>query len=196
MPGFFDRPDPQQAVPRDLAPFRQALLNAILGGTTGNNPYGKQRGVPDRQGGGGGLEALLGLATGPNPGGDVLGPLGDVFDTRLNDSISELNASSPGRFSSANIYQQGQLRQRALSDYNLLASQVLEQGRNRQLQALGMLLGPAMGPTFGGPFTQGASGFDSLLGLIGTVGQIPGIGGIFGGRQQAAGTPYSSPTVG
>ena len=34
------------------------------------------------------------------------------------------------------------------------------------MQAIMGLLGPAMGPTFGGPFTQGSSGFDNFLGLL------------------------------
>lgn len=178
MSDFFDRPDPQQAVPRDLDPLRQAILQAILGS-------GGQRKTPtatgwqtqgQTDGGNGGLDALLGFINQDTPGGDVLGPLRESFDSRLNDQIGEMNASTPGRFSSANIYQQGQLRQRSLQDYNTLAAQVLDQGRSRQLQAIMGLLGPAMGPTFGGPFTQGASGFDNLLGLIGTVGQFTGGG--------------------
>lgn len=110
----------------------------------------------------------------------MLGPLGAASNQRLNDQIGALNASSPGRFSSANIYAQGQLRERSQNDFNLLASQVLEHGRDRQLQAIMALLGPAMGPTFGGPFTQGSSGFENFLGLLDTGSNfLPGSG--FGG---------------
>ena len=118
---------------------------------------------------GGVLGALLGLTNSQTPGGDVLGPLSAVFNQNLNDQISGLNASSPGRFSTANLYEQSQLRQRSMNDYNLLASQVLEQGRQRQLQAIMALLGPVLGPTFGGPFTQEASPWENVLGGAQTV---------------------------
>lgn len=190
MPGFFDRPDPQQAVPGDLGGIRQSIIDLLMGGRTGpSKSLGGATYQPGRSGGG--LEALLGFMNEQTPGGDILGPLGEVFNTRLNDNISQMNASTPGRFSSANLYQQGQLRQRSMQDYNLLASQVLNQGRDRQLQAIMGLLNPVLGPTFGGPFTQGSSGFEHLLGGIGAVAQIPGLGGMLGG----GGGPSASRTA-
>lgn len=144
-------------------------------GTTrggGQNPSSRTRSV---------LEDLLGLTSGANPGGDVLGPLSQQYQQNLDYGLSAINASSPGRFSTANTYTQGQFTQRALNDYNVLAAQVLEHGRDRQLQAIMGLLGPVLGPTFGGPFTQNASGFENLLGGIGAVaGGIPGLGGLPG----------------
>jgi len=119
---------------------------------------------------------LLGLIG--NPGAN-LGPLSAQYRDNLDYGLSQINASSPGRFSTANAYTQGQFTQRSLNDYNVLAQQTLEQGRNRQLQAIMALLGPVMGPMFGGPFTQGASPWEDLLGgaqAIAGMG-IPGLGG-------------------
>ena len=171
MSVFFDRPAPKQAVPGDLAGLRDTILRSILGGTAAR----------DQQHRGGVLGDLLGLTSGATPGGDVLGPLRASADTRLNDQINELNASSPGRFSSANIFAQGQLRERSQEDFNLLSAQVLEQGRNRQLAAIQGLLGSALGPTFGGPFTQDPSGWENLLGGISSVANL---GNPFGGSKK------------
>lgn len=115
---------------------------------------------------------LLGLTSGDTPGGDVLGPLAASSNTRLNEQIGELNASSPGRFSSANLYEQGRLRARSQEDFNLLSAQVLESGRNRQLQAIQGLLSSVLGPAFGGPFTQQPSGWENLLGGVEAVGSF------------------------
>lgn len=156
MSGFFNRRPPTQATPRDLGGLRQQSIGAS----------------------GDALTQLLGLIN-QKPGEGVLGPLSNVFNTRLNDQISQLNASSPGRFSTANLFQQGQLRQRSMDDFNLLGSQILERGQDRQLQAIMGLLGPTLGPTFGGPFTQNPSGFEHLLGGISSIAEL--IGAIRGG---------------
>ena len=169
MPEFFDRPDPQQHTPGDLRGVRRDILQLLQGGS----------GLGRLQDNGGGLGILASLFGGGNPAEGVLGPLRASADERLEDQIGQLNASSPGRFSSANLYTQGQLRRGSQNDFNLLSSQVLQQGQDRQLQTLMALLGPTLNPTFGGPFTQGASGFDHLLGGIGTV--LPFIGGGMGG---------------
>lgn len=141
------------------------------------------------------LSGLLGLASNETPGGDVLGPLADQYRQNLDYGLAQINASSPGRFSTANTYMQGQFTQRALNDYNVLAAQVLEQGRNRQLQAIMALLGPVLGPTFGGPFTQGSSVWENLLGGAQVASNFFGGGGGMGGGG-FTGRPYSSPTGG
>lgn len=188
------------------------------------------------------LPALMQQLNATNPGGDVLDPLSAIFGRNLTDQIQQLNASSPGRWSSANIEQQGRLRERSTGDFNLLAQQIMEQGRQRQLQAastLGVLsgqagqnpfqrllgagqlgtqqtqlaqqqsqfsqqqqlqaimaiLGPILGPTFGGPFTQGASGFENLLAAGQTAsGFIPFAGGGGGGQTQLPG--FATPNYG
>lgn len=185
MSNFFNRSDPKQAVPGDLAGGRDAIIRALFGNGgqapgQGGGPIGWMSGQATGQGpqqyrnnlGGTGqgqnsvLNNLLGLTSDQTPGGDVLGPLRASSDQRLNDLITEQNANSPARFSTANAYQNSQLIQRSQQDFNLLGAQVLERGRDRQLQAIMGLLGPVLGPTFGGPFTQNASGFENFLGLI------------------------------
>ena len=200
--GFlFNRPAPKQAVPGDLGGGRQQIINAIFGGGAsgptagglnrsflgaGQLPGGQGPGqyLAANQGGGNVLQQLLGLtgAQGGTPGGDVLGPLYDLNQQHLNDQITQMNSSSPNRFSSTNLYEQGQLRQRSNTDFNALASQVLEHGRDRQLQAIMGLLGPVLGPTFGGPFTQDASLWENLLGGVQAAGSLMG-----GGAGAAAG---------
>lgn len=139
--------------------------------------------APPNLGGAGGqmggvLGQLLGM-TQPGGGQGVLEPLRASSDRRLNDQITQLNASAPGRFSSANLFTQGQLRERSQEDFNLLSAQVLERGEDRRLQAILSVLGPALGPTFGGPFVQNPSGFDNLLGAGQVAGGffMPGMGG-------------------
>ena len=216
MPGFFEQPSPQQAVPGDLEPFRQAIIAALLGtgapgqalpgfGTAFGGIHAPGLSRPTRGPGqppaeiGGLLGELLGLGTNPN---EALGPLRASADQRLQDQIAENNANSPGRFSSAQMYTNSELQRRSNNDFNLLSSQVLEQGRNRQLQAIMALLGPAIGPTFGGPFIQESGGMGALGGLLDIASQfIPG-GGIargllqLGGGGSSGGSPYQSPSFG
>lgn len=189
--GFlFNRPAPQQAVPSDLAGGRNDIIRAIFGATpnAGQTRLGRRYGVGQygqaQQGGGPAgqtqnvLESLLGLTS--NPGAN-LEPLGAQFRQNMDYALSQINGSTPGRFSTANSYIQGQASQRALNDYNVLAANLLEQGRNRQLSAIMGLLGPVLGPMFGGPFTQNASPWENILGGAQTIAQfIPGIGGIPG----------------
>ena len=212
MPGLFDQPAPQQAVPGDLEPFRQAIIAALLGtgapgqalpgfGTAFGGIHAPGLSRPTRGPGqppaeiGGLLGELLGLGTNPN---EALGPLRASADQRLQDQIAENNANSPGRFSSAQMYTNSELQRRSNNDFNLLSSQVLEQGRNRQLQAIMALLGPAIGPTFGGPFTQQASPFQNVLGLLDSASNfLPGGGLNFGGGGGGSGgSPYQSPSFG
>jgi hypothetical protein len=166
MPHFFNRPAPQQAVPGDLSGLRSTILQVLQGGGAAQH----QNGV---------LGQLLGLtgAQGGTPGGDVLGPLSASFHQNLTDALSQIN-NQGGRFSTGNAYLSGQAAQRSLNDFNLLGSQVLEHGRDRQLSAIMGLLGPTLQPTFGGPFTQQSSGFENLLGLANAASNfIPGNGG-------------------
>lgn len=177
------------------------------------------------------MPALQQMLTG-TPGSDVLDPLRAVANRNLNDSLGQMTATAPGRWNTAALYNQGQARTRAEQDFNLLASQIMEQGRQRQLQAantLGVLantagnapfqrlgqateLGQAQtgmslqnqqfgqqqqlqglmailqllgGPTFGGPFTQGASGWENFLGGLQTVSGFMKPGG---GQPQAQGS--------
>ncbi len=209
--GLFNRPAPQQAVPRDLIGGRQQILDVLFGpsqqsygqfanqqrinqisrGKQQANPgayQSYQRYLASQQGGGtagqsmGILGELLGLTSGDTPGGDVLGPLQNVFRQNLDYGISAINAGAPGRFSTGNTYAQGQFTQNALNDFNLVAANVLEQGRNRQLQAIMGLLNPVLGPTFGGPFTQDSSIWENLLGGAGAVAGFLPVGGGRGGR--------------
>lgn len=213
MSDFFSRPAPQQAVPGDLTGGRQQILDALFGPNGGNSPsaaptwspYGANRtrggawtgsisgGANGTSGANSALGQLLGLtgANGGTPGGDVLGPLRAASDQRLNDQISQLN-SQGGRFSTGNLFGNMDLRARSQNDFNLLGAQVLEHGRDRQLQSILALLGPVLGPTFGGPFTQGSSGFDNLLGLINSAsGFIPGTGARGGTGGGSLGGPTS-----
>lgn len=104
----------------------------------------------------------------------MLNPLRQVSDDRLKTNISKIN-SQGGRWSSANLYQQGGAVQQSQNDFNLLASQILERGQDRRMQGIMGLLGQTLGPTFGGPFTQGSSGFENALGLLSIL--FPGGGG-------------------
>lgn len=172
-------------------------------------------GAPEQQAYQNALGPLQHILSGAGAG--VLDPLTASFHQNLQDQLSQLNASTPGRFSTANLYQQGQTRQRAMNDFNLMGSNLLQQGaqnqlgaantlgalagnagqasfgraatatglgqqqtgmaQQQQMQALMALLGPALGPAFGGPFTQGSSPFESLLGGGSILGQLFGGGG-------------------
>jgi hypothetical protein len=60
------------------------------------------------------------------------------------------------------------------------ASQVGNQQQGQQMQALLALLAPMMGATYGGPMTQGTSGFQDLMSLVQTIGPLiaaPATGG-------------------
>jgi len=77
-----------------------------------------------------------GLGTASNiPGFDVLNAAGPVFQRQLTESLARTRNVGP-RFSSTADAQARLLEQQGLSDFNLFAQQVLEQGRNRQLQGI------------------------------------------------------------
>jgi len=91
------------------------------------------------------MPALLAQLSGV-PGSDVLDPLRAISGRNLEDSLTQMRAGVPNRMSSAALWQEGATRQRSAQDFNLLASQIMEQGRARQIQAaqmLGVLSGQA-----------------------------------------------------
>ena len=72
--------------------------------------------------------------------------------------------------------------QAGMGGYNraMGAAQLGGQQQNQQMQALMSLLGPMMGATYGGPMTQGPSGWSELMSLIQTIGPLiaaPATGG-------------------
>lgn len=156
-----------------------------------NQPNNLVRQIQAMQGGGAAgqtqnaLQTLLGLTNQPVD----LAPLQAQFRDNLDYAMSAINASSPGRFSTANAYTQGQASQRAINDYNVLAANLMEQGRNRQLNAIMGLLGPVLGPMFGGPFTQDASPWENILG------GAQSIAGLAGGIPSFAGLPFVNPSL-
>lgn len=160
----------QQAVPGDVRGFRgqgisqaQNLLPLLGALAQGQNVSGLQRmgtnslsqflsqPAPEMRALEISLPALQAQLSG-SPGQQVLGPLQQVFNRNLTDQLQATSASAPGRFSSGLLEQQGRLRERSMQDFNLLASQVLEQGLARQLQAastLGLLSSQAGQQPFG-----------------------------------------------
>ena len=201
--GFFRQPAPQQAIPQDLRGFRQGMVGqgndwlSLLSGIGGGQATDLQRlsggnylqqylqANPEQQALDQSLPALLAQLTG-TPGGDVLQPLQDISTRNLNDSLAAMRSSVPNRMSSAALWQEGATRQRSAQDFNLLASQVMEQGRARQIQAaqmLGMLSGQAgMGgfnraaTTAGLGMQQQGVQLQALMALLG-----PMLGAAYGG---------------
>ena len=240
MGGFFRQPEPQQAVPRDLRGLRGSStaqagnwlsqLGQIGGGQAtdlqrlsgGNYLQQYLQANPEQQALEQSMPALLAMLTG-TPGSDALNPLQAISGRNLEDSLAQMRAGVPNRMSSAALWQEGATRQRSAQDFNLLASQIMEQGRNRQIsaaqqlgvlsgqagqapfnraattaglgmqqqgqqmQALMALLGPLLGAAYGGPMTQGQSGFQNLLSLAQTVSSFIPMGGSRSG-QPAQGT--------
>lgn len=80
------------------------------------------------------MQGGLGSATGI-PGFDVLNAAGPVFSRNLTDSLARTN-NQGARFSSTNDAQNRVLQQQGLADFNMFAQQVLEGGRQRQLQGI------------------------------------------------------------
>ena len=68
------------------------------------------------------------------PGGDILAAAQPIFDRNLAQGTAAINEAGP-RFASANLRERGNLAQGSLQDFNLFSQQVMESGRNRQLQA-------------------------------------------------------------
>ncbi len=79
-----------------------------------------------------------------NPGQGVMNALQPVFNQNLQSAFGQLRSSSPSIFNSAQQLQGTDLAQRSLNDFNLLASQAMQQGVGQQQNAasiLGQLLG-------------------------------------------------------
>ena len=132
---------------------------------------------------------LQNMMMGNNASGvDALRP---VFEQNLNTASNKLTANAPGgRFSSGMLQAQGQLGQQSTNDYNLLASQMIQQGLNRQLQAattlgglssqagnaqlqaLQQLFGGAMGNAFGGSYQTQPSGLQQGMQGGGSLAQL------------------------
>ena len=132
---------------------------------------------------------LQNMMMGNNASGvDALQP---VFEQNLNTASNKLTATAPGgRFSSGMLQAQGQLGQQSTNDYNLLASQMIQQGLNRQLQAattlgglssqagnaqlqaLQQLFGGAMGNAFGGSYQTQPSGLQQGMQAGGSLSQL------------------------
>jgi len=134
------------------------------------------------------------MLTGQVPSGlDALQP---VFQQNLNTASNKLTANAPGgRFSSGMLQAQGQLGSQSVNDFNMLASQMIQQGLNRQLQAastlgglagqagnaqmqaLQALFGGALGNTFGGAYQTQPSGLVQLMQILAGGAKIAGAAG-------------------
>jgi len=76
------------------------------------------------------LQAQLGGV----PGGDVLGAAQPIFQRNLGESLARQRETAP-RFASAGQREARTLEQQGLQDFNLFAQNVMEAGRQRQIQA-------------------------------------------------------------
>lgn len=192
LQGFLQ--NPQQAV---QGFFPQGRLQQQIGNTFSQLLSGFQ-------GQGGGSDFLNSLLSG---GQGVIDAAQPVFQQNLQTSTDLLRQAGP-RFASGTNRQVQDLSQRSLQDFNLFQQQVLESGKNRQLQALLGGLGGAsqfsLGQSgqqqgifqqlLGGAFNLGTGPavlqqnpgtFSDILGVAGTLGGL-GLGalGIGGGRPQ------------
>jgi hypothetical protein len=124
------------------------------------------------------LQGILGSSS-----AGVLDPLRASMNQNLGDQLSQMNASTPGRFSTANLYQQGQLRQRSMNDFNTLGTNILQQGVQNQLGAantLGALYGQQSQNQLGAANTLGGlygQGVQNQLGAANTLGALSGQAG-------------------
>jgi len=79
------------------------------------------------------------------PGQDILGSAQPIFQRNLSEALQTQRQFGGPRFASESGRQASQLQQRSLQDYNLFAQNVMEAGRQRQLQAAGVLGGLGQG---------------------------------------------------
>lgn len=130
-----------------------------------------------------------GLGSASNiPGFDVLSAYGPVFQRNLQQQLAT-NAETGPRFASTSASQARLLQQQGLQDFNLFAQQVLEQGRQRQLQGIlgyaqanqgqqqiqAAFLQQLLSTLFGGGLSPGITVGPSTLGQItGAAGAIAG----------------------
>lgn len=141
------------------------------------------------------------------PGMDVVNAANPIFQQNLGDALSRQRQFGGPRFAAESGRQSRELEQRSLQDFNLFQQQVMEAGRQRQLQAAGVLGGLGGGAdTSRLGLMQGAGGFalaeqqammpllQMLLGSIFTAGGVnasPVVTqnpGFFQNLMQAAGT--------
>jgi len=73
------------------------------------------------------------------PGMDILNAYQPVYQQNLNQAQQQQRQFGGPRFASESGRRAQELSERSLNDYNLFAQQVMEAGRQRQLQAAGML---------------------------------------------------------
>ena len=157
-------------------------------GATGVGQFGNQM-SPEMRALSVAFPMLQNMLQGNNASGvDALQP---VFQQNLNTASNKLTANAPGgRFSSGMLQAQGQLGQQSTNDYNLLASQMIQQGLNRQLQAattlgglsnqagsaqmdaLKMLFGPMIGNAYTGSFLTQPSGLQQGMQAGGALAQL------------------------
>jgi hypothetical protein len=73
------------------------------------------------------------------PGMDVVNAALPVYNTNLTDALARQRQFGGPRFASESGRQARELEQRSMNDFNLFQQQVMEAGRNRQLQAAEVL---------------------------------------------------------
>lgn len=95
-----------------------------------------------------------------NPGQGVVNALQPVFNQNLQSSLGQLRNFAPSVFNSQTGLEGGNVAQRAMNDFNLLAAQALQQGVGQQQQGLG-ILGQLAGQAGNGAFNR-ALGAGSL----------------------------------
>lgn len=143
------------------------------------------------------MQGALGGA-GSIPGFDVLAAAGPIFQRNLSNALAAQTETGP-RFASTAANQSRLLQQQGLQDFNLFAQQVLEQGRQRQLQGIlgfaqanqgqqqlqAQFLQQLLGTLFGTGLSQGVTVGPSTLGQI-----TGGIGAIAGGAAGLGFQPF------
>lgn len=85
--------------------------------------------------------------------GDIIGGTRGYFNQNLQDQLSQMRASAPGRWSSGVLESGMRLRERSMNDFNLLVSQIMQNQADRSLGAMGML-GQLSGQAGQAPFNR------------------------------------------
>ena len=172
------------------------LTQGMNGGTsglqrqaTGTDQYSNQM-SPEMRAMSVAMPALQNILSGAGQASG-LNALQPVFQQNLAQAGNQLTANAPGgRFSSGMLQAQAGLGQKSLNDFNLLAQQMLQQGMSNQIgaanslnglgnsagqaqmQALQMLLGPALQNIFSGTMQQQQSGLQQGLGVGSSLAQL------------------------
>jgi hypothetical protein len=79
----------------------------------------------------GGAQNPMGLA------GQTVASMQPIFQRNLNDSLTQLSARAPGRYSSALAMEGTDLASRANQDFNVFMNQALQQGMGQHINLLG-----------------------------------------------------------